>query len=163
MRPSTVHASNNVDGLTRSFQPSASAMSVMSRNRPASINSSAWRPWLNWNAPIGSPPVKRLTMTARAASPPAIAASTHLWPVASNAFANSFTAAASPPDVHQCMTSRSVALAALALTMAVAQSSDLIAFMFSSQKLNRYRCNCNVLDFSCKTFSARLLISLGMR
>ncbi len=41
-----------------------------------------------------------------------MAPSTHLLPVASKALANSATAAASPPDVHQCVTSRSVACAA---------------------------------------------------
>ena len=55
----------------------------------------------------------RLIMIGRAVSPPpAIAPSTHLLPVASNALANSATAAASPPDVHQWVTSRSVAEAA---------------------------------------------------
>ena len=33
--------------------------------RPAT-SSSAWRPWLNWVAPIGSPPVMRLIMIGRA-------------------------------------------------------------------------------------------------
>jgi hypothetical protein len=60
---------------------------------------------------IGSPPVMRLTMTGRAVPPPpAMAPSTQLLPVASNSRANSATAAASPPDVHQWVTSRSVAL-----------------------------------------------------
>jgi hypothetical protein len=45
-----------------SFHFSFSATSVRSRIRPASTSSSAWRPWLNWVAPIGSPPVMRLTM-----------------------------------------------------------------------------------------------------
>jgi hypothetical protein len=55
----------------------------------------------------------RLTMIGRAVPPePAMAPSTHLLPVASNALASSATAAASPPDVHQCVTSRSVACAA---------------------------------------------------
>ena len=41
-------------------------------------------------------------MIGRAVPPePAIAPSTHLLPVASNALASSATAAASPPDVHQ--------------------------------------------------------------
>ena len=47
---------------------------------------------------------------------PAIAPSTHLLPVASNALANSATAAASPPEVHQCVTSRSVAQPAPAVS-----------------------------------------------
>ena len=41
-----------------------------------------------------------------------MAPSTHLLPVASKALANSATAAASPPEVHQWVTSRSVACAA---------------------------------------------------
>jgi hypothetical protein len=65
---------------------------------------------LNCVAAIGSPPVIRLIMIGRAVEPPpAIAPSTHLLPVASKAAASSATAAASPPDVHQCVTSRSVA------------------------------------------------------
>jgi hypothetical protein len=57
---------------------------------------------LNCVAPIGSPPVILLIMIGRAVEPePAIAPSTQVLPVASNALANSATAAASPPDVHQ--------------------------------------------------------------
>ena len=57
----------------------------------------------------------RLTMTGRAVlPPPAMAPSIHLLPVASNALANSATAAASPPDVHQWVTSRSAAPAGAA-------------------------------------------------
>src|SRR3546814_19292416 len=64
-------------------------------------------------AAIGSPPVMRLIMIGRAVlPPPAMAPSTHLLPVALNALANSATAAASPPEVHQCVTYRSAALAA---------------------------------------------------
>ena len=52
----------------------------------------------------------RLIMIGRAVPPePAIAPSTQWLPVASKALANSATAAASPPDVHQWVTSRSVA------------------------------------------------------
>jgi hypothetical protein len=52
----------------------------------------------------------RLMNTGRAVlPPPAIAPSIHLLPVALNALANSATATDSPPDVHQCVTSRSVA------------------------------------------------------
>src|SRR5215468_8482688 len=91
-----------------SFQCSLVARSVRSRITPAWTSSSAWRPWLNCVAPIGSPPVMRLIMTGRATSPdPGIAPSFHLFPVALNALANSATAAASPPDVHQWMTSSS--------------------------------------------------------
>ena len=86
----------------KSFQPSFSAIGVRSRISPASTSSSAWRPWLNCVAPIGSPPVMRLIMIGRAVPPdPAMAPSIHLLPVASNALANSATAAASPPEVHQ--------------------------------------------------------------
>ena len=70
-------------------------------------------------------------MTARAFSPPAMAASTQVCPVASKALANSLTAAASPPDVHQCMTSNSVAEALDAATIAVAAKSlDVIRIAF---------------------------------
>ena len=154
IRPSTVQAPNRLDGFTMSFQPSASAISVMSRKRPDSINSSAWRPWLNWNAPGGFPPVMRLTMTGRALSPPAIAPSIHVWPLAVNALANSATAAASPPDVHQCITSRSVAFAtvALALTKAVAARSCFIRVTIFPPCLNRYRLTYNDSVLSCKMF-----------
>ena len=55
----------------------------------------------------------RLIMIGRAVEPPpAMAPSTHLLPVASKALASSATAAASPPEVHQWVTSRSVACAA---------------------------------------------------
>ena len=65
-------------------------------------------------APIGSPPMIRLIMIGLAVPPdPAIAPSTQVLPVALNALANSATAAASPPEVHQCVTSRSVADATL--------------------------------------------------
>jgi LacI family transcriptional regulator len=50
----------------------------------------------------------RLIMIGRAVPPPpAMAPSTHLLPVASKALASSATAAASPPEVHQWVTSRS--------------------------------------------------------
>src|SRR5262245_50291952 len=91
-----------------SFQFSLVARSVRSRITPAWTSSSAWRPWLNCVAPIGSPPVMRLIMTGRATSPdPGMAPSTQWLPVALNALANSATAAASPPEVHQWVTSRS--------------------------------------------------------
>src|SRR5689334_3221372 len=62
-------------------------------------------------------------MTGRATSPePAIAPSTHLLPVALNALANSATAAASPPDVHQWVTSSSTPAGLLA--SAVADPAD---------------------------------------
>ena len=122
--------SSSEGGLTTSAHFSSAATSLRSRIRPASTSSSAWRPWLNWVAPIGSPPVMRLIMIGRAVLPePAIAPSTHLLPVASNALANSATAAASPPDVHQCVTSRSVACAApsgSATDAASAAASDRI-------------------------------------
>src|SRR5882757_6700742 len=55
----------------------------------------------------------RLTMTGRAVSPdPGMAPSTQWLPVALNALANSATAAASPPDVHQWVTSRSTPVGA---------------------------------------------------
>src|SRR4051812_14952910 len=110
-----------------SFQCSLVARSVRSRSTPAWMSSSAWRPWLNCMAPIGSPPVSRLTMTGRAVSPaPAIAPSTQWLPVALNALANSATAAASPPDVHQWVTSRSTpVLAGLAGSLGLARSLGL--------------------------------------
>src|SRR6187401_1872132 len=108
-----VQLSSRLFGRTISVRLPLVATSVRSRIRPAATSSSACRPWLNWVAPIGSPPVMRLTMIGRAVSPePAIAPSTHLLPVASKALANSATAAASPPEVHQWVTSRSVANAA---------------------------------------------------
>src|SRR6266496_6753285 len=93
-------------------------------------------------APIGSPPVMRLIMIGRAMSPePAMAPSTHLFPVLLKALANSATAAASPPEVHQCVTSRStppplpvsvlalVALVALALGALGAPVSPPFSFL----------------------------------
>ena len=77
----------------------------------------------------------RLIMIGRAVLPePAIAPSTHLLPVASKALASSATAAASPPEVHQWVTSRSVACAAptgSATDAANAAASDLIC-MYTS-------------------------------
>ena len=69
----------------------------------------------------------RLIMTGRAVSPdPAIAPSTQWLPVALNALANSATAAASPPDVHQWVTSRSTPVGAgLAVSPAFAVSPAL--------------------------------------
>jgi len=78
MRPSSVQASSNDDGFTMSAQPPASATSVRSRRRPASISSCAWRPWFSCVAAIGSPPRMREIMMGRAVPPdPAIAPSTH--------------------------------------------------------------------------------------
>ncbi len=85
---------------------------------------------MNWVAPIGSPPVMRLIMIGRAVlPPPAMAPSIHLLPVASNALANSATAAASPPDVHQWVTSRSVACAAAGGERDVAASKAAVVFI----------------------------------
>jgi len=58
----------------------------------------------------------RLMMIGRAVSPlPPMAPSTHLSPplLVSKAFANYATAAASPPEVHQWVTSQSAARAAV--------------------------------------------------
>ena len=87
----------------------------------------------------------RLIMIGRAVlPPPAMAPSTHLLPVASKALANSATAAASPPDVHQWVTSRSVAEAGarestkrLRAASAAVDKSDNASH--SSLNLKRYR------------------------
>jgi hypothetical protein len=83
----------------------------------------------------------RLMMIGRAVPPePAIAPSIHVLPVAFHASANLPTAAASPPDVHQCVTSSSTADAVDAAQIAVAASSFVDSFtILSSLVLNRYR------------------------
>jgi len=71
-------------------------------------------------------------MIGRAVPPdPAMAPSIHLSPDASNALAISLTAAASPPLVHQWVTSSSVANAAEPLHSAVAASMVVISFIIS--------------------------------
>ena len=127
-------------------QSPASATSVRSRSRPASINSSAWRPWLSCVAAIGSPPMMREIMIGRAVPPePAIAPSTHVLPVAFQASANLPTAAASPPEVHQWVTSSSTPSAAdtvaVAAVSAVPNNIDFnVLDIFSSQKHGFEQC-----------------------
>ena len=72
---------------------------------PWSIRSRNCLDVLNCAAVGGLPPTMRLIASARACSPPAIAASTQVPPAAVYALASSLTAADSPPDVHQCSTS----------------------------------------------------------
>jgi hypothetical protein len=76
-------------------------------------------------------------MMGRAVPPePAIAPSSHVLPVAFHASANLDTAAASPPDVHQCVTSSSIALAVDAAVSAVPTNRDFkVLDIFSSQKM----------------------------
>jgi hypothetical protein len=70
----------------------------------------------------------REMMMGRAVPPePAIAPSTHVLPVAFHASANFATAAASPPDVHQWVTSNSTAFAVDAAAMAVPTNKDFIS------------------------------------
>ena len=72
-----VQLSSRLFGRTTSVHLSLVARSVRSRISPACTSSSACRPWLNWVAPIGSPPVMRLIMIGRAVPPePAMAPST---------------------------------------------------------------------------------------
>src|SRR3569623_1947351 len=114
-------------------QPSFLARSVRSSIRLALTRSSASLPGLSWVAPIGLPPRMREMMIGRAVSPePAIAPSPQWLPVASKAFANSITAADSPPDVHQCVTSRSVALAAVPSIRAAARQATTVNFFIVS-------------------------------
>ena len=63
---------------------------------------------------------------------PAMAPSSQLCSVALNAAANSATAAASPPDVHQWVTSSSADCAVPAATRAVAANRRAMDFMVSS-------------------------------
>ena len=76
-------------------------------------------------------------MIGRAVSPdPAIAPSIHVLPVAFQASANLETAAASPPDVHQCVTSSSIAFAVVAAVSAVPINNDFMVIdILSSQKM----------------------------
>jgi hypothetical protein len=92
-------------------------------------------------------------MIGRAVPPdPAIAPSSQVLPVAFHASANLETAAASPPDVHQCVTSSSTADAADAEIIAVAASSFVESFtILSSLVLNRCRKTYNDLDCPSKT------------
>src|SRR5689334_10539259 len=107
-------------------------MSVRSRRRLASMSSSAWRPWLNWKASIGSPPRMREIMMGRAVSPPpAMAPSIHLLPVAFQASASLETALASPPEVHQWVTSRSTAWAAVAVMAQIADAPSRLVVSFT--------------------------------
>ena len=138
-------------------QSSALARSVRSSIKPALIISSASWPGLNCVAPGGLPPRIRLEMIGRATSPePAIAPSTHLLPVASNALANSATAAASPPDVHQCVTSTSAALTepinAMETVAAKAATIDLY-FMWYSSHFFSLRNKASSIFFALQRFS----------
>ena len=62
-------------------------------------------PVLNCEAVGGLPPTMRLIAAERAAWPPATAESTQIPPALVYWSAKTLTAAASPPDVHQCITS----------------------------------------------------------
>src|SRR5262249_28964673 len=77
----------------------------------------------------------RLMMIGRAVSPlPPMAPSTHLSPPrALKESANTFTAAASPPDVHQCVTSQSAACAAVnpPKTETAAAASSLVVYVIT--------------------------------
>src|SRR6476661_6199473 len=59
----------------------------------------------------GVPPTVRLMAAVRALAPPAIAVSTQVPPAFANCSANTFTAADSPPEVHQWITSALLAWA----------------------------------------------------
>ncbi len=106
----------------------------MSRMRPAWMSSSASRPVFIIVAPIGLPPRMRLMMTGLAPVPePASALSTQVWPVSSsNTRANSATAAASPADVHQWVTSRLAAEAAVVLMRAAANDAATAKFFIGT-------------------------------
>src|SRR5262249_11545538 len=89
----------------------------------------------------------RLRMIGRAVSPlPPMAPSTHLSPPrALNESANTLTAAASPPDVHQCVTSQSAACAAVnpPKTETAAAASSLVVYVitflpFDGASMRRY-------------------------
>src|SRR3990167_3003396 len=69
---------------------------------------------LIWAAAGGLPATTRLLSTVMAASPPppATAKSFQVWPLPCMIFFSSPTDLASPPEVHQCRTSTSPALAA---------------------------------------------------
>jgi hypothetical protein len=102
----------------------------MSRRKPFSTTSLNWLPVLNCMTVGGLPPTIRLMPAFLAFSPPAIAVSIQVPPAASNCSAKTATAADSPPEVHQWMTSASIASAGVkagtARTTAVARSDRRI-------------------------------------
>ena len=78
----------------------------------------------------------RLIAAVRALAPPAMAVSTHVPPALVNWSANTFTAADSPPEVHQWMTSAllSCANAGPAQARQVTRAAiDAVYFMRSSR------------------------------
>jgi hypothetical protein len=87
------------------------ARSSRSRNRPLATSSSNCLPVLNCIAVGGLPPTIRLMPAVRAFSPPAIALSTQVPPASVNLSANTLTAADSPPEVHQWITSAFISCA----------------------------------------------------
>ena len=109
--PSTVQAPAATAGRRR-LPIVGLGQSVRSRISPASTSSSAWPAMVELGGAHRVSAGDAAIMIGRAVSPPpAMAPSTQLSPVASKALASSATAAASPPEVHQCVTSRSVACA----------------------------------------------------
>jgi hypothetical protein len=135
--PSIWHGALVSSGRINLSQPSFSASGVRSSSRPAAISSSYWRPGLNCAASGGSPPSARCMIVARAVSPSATAPSTHLSPVASNSLANTDTAACSPPEVHQWITSTSAARTEVLPSMAAAAraTTDTNLFIDSPPKV----------------------------
>src|SRR5436305_4895609 len=98
----------------------------------------------------------RLMAAVRALTPPAIAVSTQVPPALANCSANTFTAADSPPEVHQWITSAFISSAlapGVAATTTQASASDVVqslAVMASS-----LASICNRLHFCLHCAQAR--------
>src|SRR3954452_2125441 len=113
-----------------------------SRSRSFSTRSSNCLPVLNCIAVGGVPPTVRLMAAVRALTPPAIAVSTQVPPALANCSANTFTAADSPPEVHQWITSAFISSAFtpwVAVTTVKASASDVVhSLAVMSSSLGRF-------------------------
>ena len=112
-------------------------------------SSSNCLPVLNCITVGGLPPTMRLMPAVRALWPPAMAVSTQVPPAALNRSANTFTAANSPPEVHQCSTSAFISCAwtgrAAATASAVPQRRSARLVFRMSHPLYRSLLRCEIV------------------
>ena len=133
----------NASGTTAS-QPSWAAISFRSASAPSLAQSRMSNPSI-CTAVGALPAVTRARRTVIACSPPppATGMSCQPMPWLSRSCLSTFSAAASPPDVHQCSTSTSPAFAAPAASDVAARTPRILVFvyaMLSSQRIGRLRC-----------------------
>lgn len=127
-RPSYLENAWRASGMTSSH-PSASAIWLRLATTPSFAQSVISKPSA-WTAVGGFPPVTRARRTVMACSPPPpeTGSSFHSTPFDSRSCLRTLSAAASPPDVHQCRTSTlSSAFAAGAGGVATQVASAMVA------------------------------------